>query len=240
MSENKLQTIGAYWDTRSEGYRQQIENEHKNGTEDFYVQLFKSLPSPLRVLDLGCGPGFLTGLLASKGHEVTALDFSEKMLEQAKDYVSKVTHKKVNFLRDDAQNPPFENESFDLIVSRNLVWNLEKPVEAYKKWFDLLSPNGQMFVFDGNHYCYLFDKDYAEQVTPKVREENHVLLGVSTTVIDELAKELPLSHTYRPYWDERVLNEIGFTDIKFEILKTKTSSTNRVLPLSFYISCKKR
>ena len=38
------------------------------------------------------------------------------------------------FIRADAQRLPFADTSFDAVVSRNLVWNLENPEAAYKEW----------------------------------------------------------------------------------------------------------
>ena len=82
------------------------------------------------------------------------------------------------------------------VVSRNLVWNLEDPEAAYKEWLRVLKPGGKLFVFDGNHYCYLYNAEYAS-IQPKVdASSNHVLLGIKTNVIDDIARcHLPLSKT---------------------------------------------
>jgi 2-polyprenyl-3-methyl-5-hydroxy-6-metoxy-1,4-benzoquinol methylase len=60
-----LEQIKKYWDSRSEGYSLQIEQEREEKKDDFYRAYFQSLPSGSSVLDIGCGPGFFSLLLAN-------------------------------------------------------------------------------------------------------------------------------------------------------------------------------
>ena len=50
-------------------------------------------------------------------------------------------------------------DSFDLIVSRNVIWNLEYPEEALAEWARVLAPGGRMVYFDANWYLYLYDEE---------------------------------------------------------------------------------
>lgn len=210
---NNLEKIREYWNTRSEGYRQQVEKEREEHKDEFYKEYFRQIPEGSKVLDIGCGPGFFSLLLASLGLKVTAADYSEGMLEKAKDLLNRNGYHNVEFCRADAQHLPFADASFDAVVSRNLVWNLEDPGAAYKEWLRVLKPGGKLFVFDGNHYCYLFNEDYAS-IQPKVNESsNHVLLGVKTNVIDDIARELPLSRQVRPQWDEDILSRLKAAEV---------------------------
>jgi ubiquinone/menaquinone biosynthesis C-methylase UbiE len=68
------------------------------------------------------------------------------------------------FLRMDAQDLDFPDESFDLILSRNLIWDLERPRKAYEEWLRVLRPGGRMIIFDGNFYLHLYDKDFGDRV----------------------------------------------------------------------------
>lgn len=79
-----LEQIRQYWDSRSEGYRLQIEKELDGHHEETYLRYFSQIPQGSSVLDIGCGPGYFSLLLSSLGMKVTAADYSEKMLEQAK------------------------------------------------------------------------------------------------------------------------------------------------------------
>ena len=61
---NNLEKIREYWNTRSEGYLQQIEKEREEHKDEFYKEYFRRIPQGSLVLDIGCGPGFFTPLSA--------------------------------------------------------------------------------------------------------------------------------------------------------------------------------
>ena len=58
----------------------------------------------------------------------------------------------------DAQALTFADTSFDVVVSRNLTWNLQEPAVAYKEWCRVLKKGGLLLNFDANWYGYLFDE----------------------------------------------------------------------------------
>jgi ubiquinone/menaquinone biosynthesis C-methylase UbiE len=105
----------------------------------------------LKILDVGTGMGFLALLFAEMGHEVIGLDLSEGMLEQAKRN-AKNMGLKINFFHGDAENLSFEDGSFDLVVSKFLLWTLPKPSSAVREWKRVLKPDGRVFAIDGNWF----------------------------------------------------------------------------------------
>ena len=66
----------------------------------------------LRVLDVGTGPGFFAMTLALEGHEVTAVDLTEQMLEHAAAN-AKAYGADVRFVLHRGENLPFEDGAFD-------------------------------------------------------------------------------------------------------------------------------
>lgn len=68
------------------------------------------LPENKRLLDVGCGPGHYSKIFSEKGHLVTGLDLSAKMLEQAK-----LIWHKGKFVQMDMQYMGFQNNAFDAI-----------------------------------------------------------------------------------------------------------------------------
>lgn len=230
-----LEQIREYWNTRSEGYRLQVEKELEEHQEETYLKYFRQIPSGSKVLDIGCGPGYFSLLLSSMGMQVTAADYSENMLEEAKAITKLNLASNVEFVRADAQDLPFEGNFFDAIVSRNLVWNLENPEEAYAEWLRVLKPGGKLIVFDGNHYCYLYDQDYASVQNDWKNQSNHILLGVKTNLIDQIAEDLPLSRHIRPSWDEAVLKKSGVESVQTEILLWEETQDKKKLPAKFAV-----
>lgn len=234
-----LEQIRQYWNSRSEGYRLQIEKELDGHHEETYLRYFSQIPPGSSVLDIGCGPGYFSLLLSSLGMKVTAADYSEKMLEQAKNLLNSTAFKNVKFIRADAQCLPFEDNSVDAVVSRNLVWNLESPEAAYAEWLRILKPRGKLFVFDGNHYCYLYNEDYASVQEQVEKESNHILLDVDPKTIDHIAEELPLSRHMRPMKDKEILTGLGAKNVYSEILVWEETAERKKLPSKFFVSATK-
>ena len=136
-----LEEIRSYWNSRAEGYtqsnREELEGESRIYWEKHITEALRGQDC-VRVLDVGCGPGFFSVLLAKMGHEVTAIDYTENMLTEARKNAEHYGVQ-VHFQQMDAQNLEFADNSFDLVISRNVLWNLEKPEQAYKEWLRVLS-----------------------------------------------------------------------------------------------------
>ena len=89
---------------------------------------------------------------------MTAVDYTEEMLNKAKQNAGDLKDK-IKFRRMDAHNLEFDEGQFDLIVTRNLTWNLKDPEKAYKSWYKVLRKGGKMINFDANWYLHLFDEE---------------------------------------------------------------------------------
>ena len=173
------------------------------------------------VLDIGTGPGFFAIIMASLGYNVTAVDYTEAMLQKAR-HNADICKMNINFRRMDAQNLKFEDNTFDLIVSRNLTWNLEKPDEAYREWYRVLAPGGRLINFDANWYLHLYDAEKRKQYEQD--RKNVLKRGFEDQVIpknykimEDIARNLPLSKEHRPQWDVQQLINIGFRKVIIEM-----------------------
>ena len=162
--ESNLEEIEGYWTLRADGYSETVLEQIEDGRYRHWLGIIeKHLPEggSLRILDVGCGPGFFPIILGREGHSVTAVDYTEAMLDQARENCSRYGVEAV-FERMDAQHLEFDDDSFDVVISRNLVWDLESPRDAYREWLRVVRPGGKLMVFDGNHYLYIYDREYAE------------------------------------------------------------------------------
>ena len=96
------------------------------------------------VLDLGCGTGRHTAWLAEAGARVTAVDFSTKMLEQAR---RKVPAAEVRFVVHDLHDPlPLEDASFDAVVSGLVLEHLGDLDGFFRETHRVLRPGGRAVV----------------------------------------------------------------------------------------------
>jgi ubiquinone/menaquinone biosynthesis C-methylase UbiE len=104
-------------------------------------------PAPAHVLDVGAGTGALALMAAELGHEVTALDLSEAMLERAR---AKAVARglDVTFVVGRAEEPP--EGPFDAVMSRHLVWTVPSPVEVLRTWRGAVRPGGRLAMFEGS------------------------------------------------------------------------------------------
>lgn len=103
------------------------------------------------VLDLGSGAGndcFVARALAGETGKVTGLDFSDTMLEKARENVKKLGFANVEFIKGDIEEMPVPSGTVDVVVS-NCVLNL---VPDKKKAFDgifrVLKPGGHFSISD--------------------------------------------------------------------------------------------
>ena len=119
----------------------------------------------------------------------------------------------------DVQKLEFADESFDVVVSRNLTWDLEEPDRAYAEWMRVLRPGGILLNFDANWYAHLFDAGKREEYEADRRraeergvEDHYVCTDVAA--MEEIARQIPLSPVKRPEWDIRTLKKIGARSIR--------------------------
>ena len=105
-----------------------------------------------RALDLCCGTGDIAFALARRGAESTGLDFSEKMLEVAEGRKQKAEHKKrkqtSQFIRGDAQQIPFPDNSFDIVTVGYGLRNLASWESGLDEMFRVARPGARLIVLD--------------------------------------------------------------------------------------------
>lgn len=144
--------IEKYWDQCAAGYDRQF--GHGIGSEaekTLWLDLLSrniGKDKPLTVLDVGCGTGFLSLLLAELGCRVTGIDFSATMRNAAKRKAG-AWGLTAEFLPQDAEAPAFPGGTFDVVISRHVVWTLTDPPKALSNWKRLLKPGGRVVIIDG-------------------------------------------------------------------------------------------
>lgn len=150
MNRSHLETIRSYWSGRVAAYAAVNADELDNAQAKVWDELIAeqlSWSHPLRILDVGCGPGFFSILMARRGHEVTGVDYSGAMMECARQNFKKYSvEARARFLKMDAQNLTFGNNAFDVVLSCNLTWNLEHPGRASRNGCVSSSPAASCLI----------------------------------------------------------------------------------------------
>ncbi|MCQ2501247.1 MAG: methyltransferase domain-containing protein [Lachnospiraceae bacterium] len=232
-TESSLQE---YWTKRSDTYSMQNLTEMNSWKRGMWRDLILAHSGrtdekqELKVLDIGTGPGFFAINLALAGNDVTAVDITEEMLSHAKEN-ARAYQAKVHFSKQIADQLTFEDNTFDLIINRNVVWNLERPEKALAEWGRVLKPGGRIVYFDSNWYLYMFDDELKKERDrdwdewkekfgvfrdghPSDRDKEHQKRAEGLEI---LAKEkLPLSGVMRPEWDQKTLADLGMEIIEIK------------------------
>ena len=167
-----------------------------------------------RILDLGTGTGFFAFLLAQKGYSVTGIDLTEDMIAVAKEQVLVLQDSlqgTVDFHCMDAMKLDFSDESFDVILARNLTWTLPDVESAYKEWYRVLAPKGVLINIDG---------DYGVELKVPVVAQHHIHETVSNEALQEciaITEGLSISRMDRPHWDVHMIRKAGFSRVYIDM-----------------------
>jgi 2-polyprenyl-6-hydroxyphenyl methylase/3-demethylubiquinone-9 3-methyltransferase len=130
------------------------------------------LAFPLKILDVGCGAGFLARGLRSEGHEVHALDYSLESLR-----VSQRENARLTYLRGDALRLPYRDSSFDVVTSMDFLEHIEDPSTSVREAARVLRPGGLFFfhTFNRNPLAWLIIIKGLEWFVRNTPEHMHVL-----------------------------------------------------------------
>ena len=162
--------IAHYWSHRAKDFQGQRIREFSSDKHQLWLnEIVPYLPGKetLRVLDVGTGTGFFSFLMAAEGHDAVGIDLTEEMIEGA-ERTSEILGLNARFIVMDAEDPDFEKESFDVILTRNLTWALPHMERAYRHWYHLLAPGGVMINFDAD-YCNRAEECMDEELPRNMR-----------------------------------------------------------------------
>ena len=142
--------MGETWDRSAEAY----DTYHGHGIHSqeerrAWTELLRTnlTAASGQVLEVGCGTGEISFLLAELGHQVTGLDLSPLMIERAR-RKSADAGLGPDFRTGDAESLSFDDGAFDVVISRHLVWTLPHPAEAVTEWARVTRPGGRVIIID--------------------------------------------------------------------------------------------
>lgn len=213
--DERKERIVSYWEKRSGDFLEHKRAElHSPMSERWLYEIKNQLPQDrnLRILDVGCGAGFFSVLLAKEGYQVTGVDLTPDMIENAR--ILAAEEKTVcDFLVMDAENLSFADESFDVVISRNLTWTLPDVKSAYREWVRVLKKGGVLLNFDANYGLSDFT-DLSEL------PDNHAHQEIDDSMMrecEEIKRQLPISSYSRPAWDLETLGAMKLQEFSVDL-----------------------
>ena len=96
------------------------------------------------VLECACGTGLLSAVIAPKCRQLTATDFSEKMLKKAEKNCR--VFRNITYARTDITALPYEDSSFDKVVAGNVIHLLDNPLTALSELNRVCKDGGMLII----------------------------------------------------------------------------------------------
>ncbi len=113
------------------------------------------LKPDMRILDLACGPGFISRLIAAElgpEGEVVGIDLNDGLLEiaaaTAAEWNALPERSNLSFYKADAYRLDLPDDSFDLVYARFLFQHLARPLDAMAEIRRALKPGGRLLIAD--------------------------------------------------------------------------------------------
>lgn len=168
------ETYGERWYTAYDDPIALLRAENKVKLPWILERIKKEMSGDCKVLDVGCGGGFLSNELAKAGHEVTGVDLSAESLKVAKahDHTHSVCYEVA-----DAYKLPYPDHSFDVITAMDFLEHVDDPALAVKEFSRVLKPQGLFFfhTFNRNWLAYIVIIKLVEWLVKNTPKHMHVL-----------------------------------------------------------------
>jgi 2-polyprenyl-3-methyl-5-hydroxy-6-metoxy-1,4-benzoquinol methylase len=107
--------------------------------------------SPSKVIDIGCGPGWLSEYLARLGFDMTGIDFSEDFIEIAEKRKRQIPYfdkLKLRYRVSDAHSI-ISNQKYDCAILYSSLHHFDEPERVLKNIYDLLTEKGFLIIHEG-------------------------------------------------------------------------------------------
>ena len=177
-----------------------------------YTIADKFINKDSNVLEIGCGEGYGTNFLARSGAHIVALDVDKETIKNAR---LKYSQKNITFKKFDGYNISYPEQSFDVIISFQViehVEDVEKYLENIKK---LLKPNG-IFLITTPSRTYRLAENQKPFNIYHIREYN------AKTLCSDISKVFDKFHIFSITAKQEIL------DIEFERVRPNRSDYDKI------------
>jgi ubiquinone/menaquinone biosynthesis C-methylase UbiE len=133
--------------------------EHADESSPWYQIVLEFLPpvQGKRILEIACGRGGFSRLLGSREASVCGADFSASAVAIAKERLlgHPALAGRVTYVQADAQNMPFEENSFDIVISCETIEHVPDPRAAVREMYRVCKPGGTLYLTTPNYLNFM-------------------------------------------------------------------------------------
>jgi len=206
----------------------------KDWMEGFRAEMVAQLAgyvSGKKVLDIGCQYGVFSFYLAERGAAVTGMDISEKWVKRCKrEAAARYPDKEFDFLVGDAQDLPFEDESFDVVVCTEVVEHVDFAGNVIAEIHRILTQDGILVLGTPNTASYyvwiwktlkkiipvsliksaikkvvnLSKEDIIERIRVSLPEDRREEFDIESKKLEELSRELGIEEEGQEEFSEHI------------------------------------
>jgi SAM-dependent methyltransferase len=147
--------VGRYWDENAEVWTELVRAGYDHYRDGLNTPAFlEMLPdvNGLSGLDVGCGEGYNTRLLARRGASMTGIDISRNFINYARE-AEQERALGIRYERASAVDLPFDNATFDFVVAFISLMDIPETERVLAEVFRMLRP-GRFFQFSIGHPCF--------------------------------------------------------------------------------------
>ena len=182
--------------TRLQALHQALERDFRN--------IVRRVPDQrVKAIDVGCGDGFFTKLLAEIQSEVTGIDNSDAYLKEARDSSGNVGN--IHFMKGDVGKLPLKDGAVDVVWSAHSMHSYPDIKKALQEFRRVLRPGGLLAVLESDNIHSVL-LSWPPDLELAVRQAEHREIGDEDSYIG----------TYFPRFAMQLFEEAGFTGFERE------------------------
>jgi SAM-dependent methyltransferase len=110
-----------------------------------------SINEGIAVLDIGCGVGvdtILAAMMTGPSGKAAGVDIVPEMLQRAEENLKMTDLKNVIFKKASGEKLPFEDNSFDVVISNSVINLIPDKLGTLKESMRVLKPGGRLMIAD--------------------------------------------------------------------------------------------
>lgn len=160
-SDVKLESVKSFWEKNpvaaagieanlgtAEYFRTFDAMREEDGCEPYALSEMihgYSTSKDLKVLDIGCGNGYVLAQYARFGADVTGVDLTSTAIELSRKRFE-IAGLQGSFVEIDGQSLPFPDEYFDIVCSMGVLHHISNPKPMVNEMFRVMKPGGRLIV----------------------------------------------------------------------------------------------
>jgi len=140
-----------FWDRFSDTYDEKVETLFGKELRPKLARLLDREHDLGDAVEIGCGTGYFTAVLAKNARHVTATDISPNMLDAAKRRLHGVNN--VTFQIENGEATSFSSDRFDMVLMANTLHAMDSPLKALQESYRILRKGGRVVIINYTDEC---------------------------------------------------------------------------------------